>query len=136
MRRALFLSMLLLGALPIAALQRRPAARAEAFLERWETMTEDEREKALSQLPPERRARAEARLKRLELMPEEKRASLRRRYEEFQSLPEDRRDALRLELQALRNMRPMVRRRRINSPEFRRQYSQEEQRLLRQAMGF
>jgi hypothetical protein len=111
-----------------------PLAAGQA-LERWESMTPQQREKALSKLTPERRAQVEERLRRLEELPPAERQQLRQRYQEFQSLPRDRQDALRLELQALRSMRPIMRQRRVASPAFQRQYSQEEQRILREAMG-
>jgi hypothetical protein len=140
MRTARVVLIALLGT--ISLLAQAPAKKkqvpiqAEAVLERWERMTPEQREKALAKLPPERRARVEERLKRLESLPPEDRENLRQRFNEFQSLPQDRRDALRLEIQALRNMRPVMRRRRVESPEFQRLYSPDEQRILRQAMGF
>jgi hypothetical protein len=98
-------------------------------------MTPEEREKALAQLPPERRAQIEQRLNRLAQLPPEQRAELQQRYQEFQSLPKDRQEAVRLELQSLRALPPRLRQRRLNSPGFQREYSPEEQRLLRQSMG-
>ncbi|MEQ1949562.1 MAG: DUF3106 domain-containing protein [Bryobacteraceae bacterium] len=119
------------------AMKKRPVAPLAAgrALERWETMTPDEREKALAKLPPARRAQVEERLRRLESLPDNDRQQLRLRYQEFERLRRDRQDALRLEIQALRSMRPMMRRRRAISPEFQRQYSPEEQRIMRQALG-
>jgi hypothetical protein len=137
----IFLIVGLMSALPLAA-QRPPAQKmpvplqAEATLERWERMTPEQRERALAKLPPERRIQVEERLRRLESMSAEDRQNLRQRYQEFQGLPQERRDALRLEIQALRAMRPMMRRRRVSSPEFQRLYSADEQRLLREAIGF
>ena len=124
----------LLGQAGKAPRRVAPLAAGQA-LERWERMTPQQRERALSKLTPERRAQVEERLRRLEDLPAAERQQLRQRYQEFQGLPRDRQDALRLELQALRNMRPMMRRRRAGSPEFQRQYSPEEQRILREALG-
>lgn len=117
-----------------AAKRLAPFAAGQA-LERWERMTPQQREKALSRLTPERRAQVEERLRRLDELPPAERQQLRERYREFQRLPRDRQDALRLELQALRSMRPLMRRRRVASPEFQRQYSPDEQRILREALG-
>ena len=111
-----------------------PLAAGQA-LDRWESMTPAQRERALSRLTPERRAQVEERLRRLEELPPAEREQLRQRYQEFQKLPRDRQDALRLEIQALRSMRPVARIRRMNSPVFQRQYSADEQRILREAMG-
>jgi hypothetical protein len=111
-----------------------PLAAGRA-LERWESMTPEQRERALSRLSPERRAQIEERLRRLEQLPPEERERLKQRYQDFAALPRDRQDALRLEIQALRNMRPVMRRRRVMSPEFQRHYSPEEKRILREALG-
>jgi hypothetical protein len=111
-----------------------PLAAGQA-LERWENMTPQQRERALAKLTPERRTQVEERLRRLEQLPVAERQQLRERYQEFQRLPRERQDALRLELQALRTMRPLMRQRRIASALFQRQYSQDEQRILREAMG-
>ncbi len=141
MRATKFAVITALACAPFLSAQSAPAKKrqlpiqAEATLERWEKMTPEQRERALAKLPPERRARVEERLKRLESLPPEDRENLRQRYNDFQALPQDRRDALRLEIQALRAMRPMVRRRRVTSPEFQRLYSAEEQRIMREAMG-
>jgi hypothetical protein len=104
-------------------------------LERFENMTPEQREKALSRLPPERRADIERRLNRLERLPAEQRAELQQRYQRFQSLPVERRVAVRSELQNLRTMPPAMRRQRLNDPGFQQQYSPEEQALLRESLG-
>ncbi|MEQ1885125.1 MAG: DUF3106 domain-containing protein [Bryobacteraceae bacterium] len=120
------------------AAKRRPIAPLAAgrALELLETMSPEEREKALAKLPPARRIQIEARLRRLEALPESERQQLRQRFQDFERLTSDRQDALRLEIQALRSMRPVMRRRRVMSQAFQRQYSSEEQRILRQALGF
>src|ERR1700681_2449476 len=104
-------------------------------VQRLLNMTPEEREKALARLPPERRAQIEQRLNRLAQLPPEQLAELQRRYQAFQSLPRDRQDAVRLELQSLRALPPRLRQRRLASPGFQREYSPEEQRLLRESMG-
>ena len=50
-------------------------------------------------------------------------------------MPQDRQDAVRLELQSLRALPPRLRQRRLVSPGFQREYSPEEQRLLRESLG-
>lgn len=98
-------------------------------------MTPEQRQRVLDRLPPERRALMESRMNRLEQLPPEQREQLKQRYLEFEALPQDRQDALRLEIQALRNIRPAIRQARMNSPAFNRQYSPDEQRILRQSLG-
>jgi hypothetical protein len=100
---------------PVQA-RKTPKGIPGPAVQRLLNMTPEEREKALAQLPPERRAQIEQRLNRLAQLPPEQRAELQQRYQEFQSLPKDRQ-------------------RRLNSPGFQREYSPEEQRLLRQSMG-
>jgi hypothetical protein len=119
---------------PVQA-RKTPKGIPGPAVQRLLNMTPEEREKALARLPPERRAQIEQRLNRLAQLPPEQRAELQQRYQEFQSLPKDRQEAVRLELQSLRALPPRLRQRRLNSPGFQREYSPEEQRLLRQSMG-
>ncbi len=124
------------GVLPPASAQARRAPKGiPGPAQRFLNMTPAERERALARLPPERRAQIEQRLNRLAQLPPEQRAELQQRYQAFQSLPRDRQDAVRLELQSLRALPPRLRQRRLSSPGFQREYSPEEQRLLRESMG-
>lgn len=108
---------------------------ADAQLERFESMTPEQREKALSKLPPERRAQVEQRLNRLEQLTPQQRQQLQQRLQDFQKLSPERQRAVRDEIQNLRGMPPRLRLRRLNSPEFEQEFSPEEQRLLRQSFG-
>ena len=110
---------------------KTPAQIPDAQVIRLMNMTPGEREQFLANLPPARREALEQRLARLDELPPEQREELRRRFVEFQKLPPVRRQAVREELQTLRRLRPLERRARINSPEFREQYSPEEIRLMR-----
>jgi len=112
----------------------RPPALPGPALQRLAQMTPQQRQKALSRLPPERRARIEEELDRLEKLPPDQRARLLQRYDEFQGLPRDRQAAVRSELQALRKLPTPQLRDRLNSPEFKQQFSPEEQRLLRESL--
>jgi len=125
------------GVVPPALAQVRKAPKGipGPVVQRLLSMTPEEREKALARLPPERRAQVEQRLNRLAQLPPEQRAELQQRYQAFQSLPRDRQDAVRLELQSLRALPPRLRQRRLASPGFQREYSPEEQRLLRESLG-
>jgi hypothetical protein len=104
-------------------------------LERFARMSPQERQEQLAKLPPERRLQFERRLERYQNLPPEQREQLQKRYEAFQSLPPPRQLAVRGELLNLRGMSPPERRARLNSPEVRQYFSQEEQRLLRASMG-
>ena len=108
-----------------------PAQIPDAQINRLMNMTPEEREKFLSSLPPERRVAREQQLAKLDQLPPEQKAELNRRFQEFQKLSPVRRQAVRDELQTLRGLRPVERRARVNSPEFREQYSPEEIRLMR-----
>lgn len=119
----------------VAQARRAPKGIPGPAVQRLLNMTPEQREKALARLPPERRAQVEQRLNRLAQLPPEQREELQRRYQAFQSLPRDRQDAVRLELQSLRALPPRLRRQRLLSPGFQREYSPEEQRLLRESLG-
>jgi hypothetical protein len=119
----------------MAQVRKAPRGIPGPAVQRLLNMTPEEREKALARLPPERRAQIEQRLNRLAQLPPEQRAELQQRYQAFQSLPRDRQDAVRLELQSLRALPPRLRQRRLASPGFQREYSPEEQRLLRESLG-
>lgn len=110
---------------------KTPAQIPDAQINRLMNMTPEEREKFLSNLPPQRREALEQRLAKLDQMPPDQKAELNRRFQELQKLSPVRRQAVRDELQTLRGLRPVERRARVNSPEFREQYSPEEIRLMR-----
>jgi hypothetical protein len=118
-----------------AQVRKAPKGIPGPAVQRLLNMTPEQREKALARLPPERRAQIEQRLNRLAQLPPEQRAELQQRYQAFQSLPRDRQDAVRLELQSLRALPPRLRQRRLSSPGFQREYSPDEQRLLRESLG-
>jgi hypothetical protein len=102
-------------------------------------MTQEQREKALSRLPPEQRQQVEQRLsqfdKQFRKLPPDQQAALQQRYEAFSKLPQDRRTAIRQELQELRAMRPAQRTERLNSDEAKQNFSPEELGILRGVAG-
>jgi hypothetical protein len=102
-------------------------------LERFLKMTPEEREKALSRLPPERRAVIEQRLQRYENLTPEQKERMNQRLDSFQSLRPARRIAVRQELQRLRQMSFAERRKTLNSEEERQKFSPEEYQLLRES---
>lgn len=132
----------------IAAQNNAPPRPRATILDRLERMSPEERRKALAQLPPERRKRIEQRLNRYESLSPARREQIRRQYDRFRQLPPEkqeaarqlfrkfnnlpleRRRALRQEARRLNWMTESERRARLNSPEFHRRYSAEEQRMV------
>ena|SRR5690349_231426 len=106
-----------------------PAPAVERFLQ----MSPEEQEKALSQLPPERRQQVEERLNRLRQLPPESMQRLQEVYPAFMNLRPARRQAVREEIQQLRQTRPIDRRDRLNGDA--RDFSPEEMDILRRVTG-
>jgi hypothetical protein len=106
-----------------------PAPAVERFLQ----MSPEDRERALSQLPPERRQQVEERLNRLQQLPPEQAQRLQELYPAFISLRPVRRQAVRQEIQELRQMRPALRKDRLDSDAG--SFSPEEMGILRQVTG-
>jgi hypothetical protein len=108
-------------------------------LQRLMQMTPEQRERALSRLPPEQRQDVENRLNQFERqfqrLPPEQQAALQQRYEAFSKLPQDRRTAIRQELQQLRTMTPAQRADRLNSDDARQSFSPDELSILRGVAG-
>ncbi len=121
-----------------------------APIEQLRNMSPEERRRFLDSLPPARRQRLQQRLNQYEQLPPQERQRLQRTYEKFQQLtperqeamrqgfrgfsqlPPDRRQALREEMRNLRSMSPAERRKRVDSREFREQYSSEERGIMDQ----
>jgi hypothetical protein len=106
-----------------------PAPAVERFLH----MSPEEQERALSQLPPERRQQVEQQLNRLQQLPADQRQRLQDLYPAFENLRPARRQAVREELQQLRQMKPAERKDRLNSDA--RDFSPDEMGILRQVTG-
>jgi len=106
-----------------------PAPAVERFLQ----MSPEDRERALSQLPPERRQDLEQRLNRLQQLPPEQAQRLQNVYPAFMNLRPVRRQAVRQEIQELRQMKPAERKDRLNSDTG--NFSPEEMSILRQVTG-
>jgi hypothetical protein len=104
-------------------------------IERFLRMPPEERERALSQLPPERRQQIEQRLRRLERLSPEQREQLERRYDVFQSLPPGRRLLVRAAIQRLRNAPEAQRKAFLESDEAKRRFTVGELQLLRDVSG-
>jgi phage-related protein len=117
-------------------------------LQRLSRMKPAEREKALANLPPDRRqqvlkrlqdyesltpearARATAQLNRLNSLPPQKQNQVRRSLQQLQQLPEERKASVGAELDRLGAMSPDERTERMKSEEFQSKYSPEERRMM------
>jgi phage-related protein len=124
---------------------QRPGDQA---LQRLSQMSPADRQKALANLPPERRAqvlkrlqdyqtlspqarqRAMGQLNRLQSLPPEKQGQVRKSLQKLQQLPEDRKAAVGAELDRLGAMSPTQRTARMSSPEFKSQYSDSERQMM------
>jgi hypothetical protein len=106
-----------------------PAPAVERFLH----MSPEEQERALSQLPPERRQQVETQLNRLQQLPPDQRQRLQDLYPAFVNLRPARRQAVREEIQQLRLLKPAERKDRLNSDA--RDFSPDEMDILRGVTG-
>ena len=106
-----------------------PAPAVERLLQ----MSPEDRERALSQLTPERRQQVEQRLERLQQLSPDQRQRLQDVYPAFNNLRPARQQAVRQEIQELRQMRPALRKDRLNGDA--RDFSPEEMDILRQVTG-
>ena len=106
-----------------------PAPAVERFLQ----MSPDEQERALSQLPAERRQQVELQLSRLQQLSPDQLQRLHDVYPAFLNLRPARRQAVRQEIQELRMLRPVERKDRLNSDA--RDFSLEEMDILRRVTG-
>lgn len=106
-----------------------PAPAVERFLQ----MSPEDRERALSQLTPERRQQVEERLNRLQQLPPDQLERLQGLYPAFINLRPLRRQAVRTEIQELRKLKPVDRKDRLNADA--REFSSEEMDILRRVTG-
>ena len=125
--------------------QQRPVDRA---IEKLQQMTPEQREKWLSNLPPERRQRIERalqnvakmppatqnrvmnQLERLNSLPPQKQGQVRRSLQQFNTMPVERKAVINQELERMRSMPDDERRAHMNSEEFRNRYSPTEQQMM------
>lgn len=115
---------------PSAAVQRLNENPAKE-LDRFTKMSPQEREKELSQLPPQRRAAFEQRLARYQQMTPEQQEKFKLNLEMMQSLPKDRQNAVRDEIQRLQALPPAQRRKVLSSDELKQKFSPDEEKLVR-----
>lgn len=128
-----------------------PKRDSDLQIERLEKMSPGERRTALDALPVERRDRIEKRLDHLQKLPPEKRAELEERLQKFktlpkeqqqqvrmiartiQALPQERKQAVHHELNTLRGMPEGERQSRLQSSTRKKQFSTQEQEILKQS---
>ncbi len=126
---------------------RAPRARVNQ-MEKFSSMTPQERRRAIERLPPERQKQIERNVERYNSLSGDEKERLRHRFERFQNLspedqrrtrqlsrevndmPEDRRQQVRRETARLRRMKEDKRKQRLASDQFKSQYSPEEQRVI------
>jgi hypothetical protein len=109
----------------------RPQPNPAKELDQFSKMSPEEREKSLSQLPPQRRAAFEQRLERYQRMTPEQQEHFKQQLEMMQKLPRDRQNVVRDEIQRLQALPGPERRRALNSDQFNQSYSADEQKLIR-----
>lgn len=90
-----------------------------------------ERLRDFNNRPPEQRQRILNRMETFEHLPQPERQQLRGLYGQMRELPDDRRFAVRQAVRQLGAMNPSDRERMLNSPQFQRHFSPQEQNLVR-----
>ncbi len=127
----------------------RPTKAPKTPIDEFQTMSPEERQKALNRLPPKQRDEFEKRLQRFnELPPEQQRVlknmysrlnqlpagrqeAVRKSMNQFFETPPDRRQAMREELRGLGALPESEREAHMASPEFRSKFSPAEQEIVR-----
>lgn len=87
--------------------------RRPPVFERWRQLTPEQREEALEKLPPARQRRLREQFNRLDRLPEPQRLRLEQRYQRFRNLPPDQQQRIREAYQQIREL-PEDRRRMIH----------------------
>lgn len=118
------------------------------YLERLLKLTPEQRNKALSSLPPPRRAQILAKLdnyqkippqqramelvllQRLQKLPPQKRGEVRASLKKFQAVPQPRHRQIQAQINQMKNLSDADRRALMNSEEFRSKYTPAEQQII------
>jgi hypothetical protein len=122
---------------------------AETPIDEFMRMSPEEQREALDRLPPGQRMRLQQRLERFNQLPPPQQQNLRKMYDRLNQLPSDRqkavrkslnqfsqeppdrRQAMRQELRSMSQLKAEDREARIAAPEFRKKFSDKEQRIVR-----
>lgn len=131
---------------PAWAQRGRGKIRHEAPLEQFQDMTPEQRERALADLPLERRKKLQQQLRIYDQLtpaqknqlnwfrhlPPERQEALRKVYKKFANQPPERQQIMREEMSRLSALPRPERQARLASPEIRSQFSKDEQQILNQ----
>jgi hypothetical protein len=110
---------------------RPKAPDAVDELREFQQMSPEERQRELAKLPPARRARVEQQMERLDKATPEQRERIYYRLETMQRLTPERRQAVNAEIESLRGLTQREKRARMDSEDFNRDFSPEEQKVIR-----
>jgi hypothetical protein len=134
---------------PTVASNTSAAPQARNPIDRWNQMSPEERERELAKLPPERARKIRERIRRYNQLPPREKQALREGYQTFAQLPPEKQEIVRQSMRQFRQLslerRPLVRREigqlralpeaqrgaRMNSEEFRSQFSPQERQIIR-----
>ncbi len=122
----------------------KPPTQHTAPLEQFQRMSPQEREQELAKLPADRREKMQRQLEHYDQLTPAQREKLdwfnhlapdrkdafRKAFQKFQAQPPERQQALREELRNLRSMSESERNARIESPDFRGRFNENEQHIL------
>ena len=126
---------------------------AKTPIDEFMRMSPAEQQRALNRLPPAQRRRLQERLERFNQLPRGQQQTLRNMYDrlnqlpperqqavrkslnQFSQQPPDRRQAMRQELRNMAPLEPQEREGRMASAEFREEFSEKEQRIVRDMSG-
>jgi len=127
----------------------KPAKAAKTPIDEFQTMSPEERRKALDRMPPAKRQKLEERLQKFNELPAEQQKTLKTMYNrlhelppgrqdavrksmnQFSEQPVERRHAIRQELRGIGELPEQDRAARLASPEFRSKFSPKEQDIIR-----
>ncbi len=127
----------------------KPAKPAKTPIDEFQTMSPQERQKALNRMPPPQRQKLEERLQKFNELPAEQQRTLKNMYNRLHELPPgrqdavrksmnqffeespERRQAMREELKGISALPEQDRAARMASPEFRSKFSGKEQGIVR-----
>jgi ribonuclease E len=127
----------------------KPAKAEKTPIDEFQTMSPQERQKALDRMPPAQRKKLEERLQKFNELPAEQQRTLKNMYNrlnelppgrqdavrksmnQFSEQPVERRQAMRQELKSIGELPEQDRETRLKSPEFRSKFSHKEQDILR-----
>jgi predicted Fe-S protein YdhL (DUF1289 family) len=120
--------------------ENRPTWVHGNALDRWNRMTPEQRQRALSKLPPDHLPEAQReglreRYEQFLQLPPAKQEVVRKEIREFNQLPDERRQTLSKEFEQLRGMSDSERKTRMESDDFKDKFSSEERHILKDLSG-